>query len=551
MYPSRHEEARLFRADPPFPRSVCTRSNRVRRTSRRQHVQCSLRRSSRARPTRCPADRSGRTARHLRADHHRRHLRAPSSIRRGRWFQARPSRSSTKATKDTRTATTDSERGTFQVTGLTPGTYTVRVALQGFGTFERKSVVVELERARVGRGRFALAVGNISDTITVEARGTQVNTEETQHGGVITRTQIEQIQVLGRDVTSLMRLLPGVRYTAPVDSMGGGFGVDVPSVGGLPADWSKVIIDGVVANEVGNSGMNAQMVNLDAIAEVRLLNNSYRAEYGQSGGSQLQIVTRGGTSEYRGSGYYYGRHERFNSTEFFRARNQRAQGIDPFPPTYRFNTWGANLGGPVPARIRRSCSSSTRWKRRCEAPAEPSRRGGCRRRSNGKATSRRRSTRRASSSTSAIRADRPGVQCRDRRTGLLRGQHHPEGTDQPGPHAGHAQDHAAAGVRPADDAGQLQLRFGRSHRHSEAEQRRPDRLAADVERQPLVHLQGLVAGSTRHARHGGALDWRLVPMLTTRTPTGASAATTPRCCGPTSCGTRTSAAGGKPKSSTR
>ena len=179
-----------------------------------------------------------------------------------------------------------------------------------------------------------------------QATGTHVNTE-TQHGGVITRTQIEQIQVLGRDVTSLMRLLPGVRYTTPVDSMGGTFGVDVPSVGGLPADWSKVIVDGVVANEIGNSGMQAQMVNLDAIAEVRLLNNSYRAEYGQSGGSQLQIVTRSGTQVYHGSGYYYGRHERFNSTEFFRARSQRLQGIDPFPPKYRFNTWGGNLGGPV------------------------------------------------------------------------------------------------------------------------------------------------------------------------------------------------------------
>ena len=144
-----------------------------------------------------------------------------------------------------------------------------------------------------------------------------------------------------------MRLLPGVRYTTPVDSMGGSFGVDVPSVGGLPADWSKVIIDGVVGNEVGNSGMQAQMVNLDAIAEVRLLNNSYRAEYGQSGGSQLQIITRGGTSDYRGSGYWYVRNEKLNSTEFFRARSQRLNGIEPFPPKYRFNTYGANLGGPV------------------------------------------------------------------------------------------------------------------------------------------------------------------------------------------------------------
>jgi hypothetical protein len=249
------------------------------------------------------------------------------------------------ATSDSRVAVTD-DRGEFQVTSLAAGRYTVRVELASFRTYERKNVVLSSSE-RVSVGTISLEVGGLGETVTVEATGTHVNTTETQHGGVVTRTQIEQIQVLGRDVTSLMRLLPGVRYTAPVDSMGGTFGVDMPNVGGLPADWGRVIIDGVVGNEIGNSGMNAQMVNLDAIAEVRLLNNSYRAEYGQSGGSQLQIVTRGGSSQYHGSGYYYGRHERFNSTEFFRARSQRLQGIDPFPPKYRFATYGANIGGPV------------------------------------------------------------------------------------------------------------------------------------------------------------------------------------------------------------
>ena len=249
------------------------------------------------------------------------------------------------ATGAPRVAVTDA-RGDFQVTNLQAGQYTVRVEITSFRPYERKNVVVSSSE-RVAIGTIALELGSLTDTVSVEATGTHVNTTETQHGGVITRTQIEQIQVLGRDVTSLMRLLPGVRYTTPVDSMGGSFGVDVPSVGGLPADWSKVIIDGVVGNEVGNSGMQAQMVNLDAIAEVRLLNNTYRAEYGQSGGSQLQIITRGGTSEYRGSGYWYVRNEKLNSTEFFRARSQRLNGIEPFPPKYRFNTYGANLGGPV------------------------------------------------------------------------------------------------------------------------------------------------------------------------------------------------------------
>lgn len=250
------------------------------------------------------------------------------------------------ATNETRTAMSDAERGAFQVTSLAPGTYSVRIELQGFNKFERKGVVVS-SSDRVSIGMIRLAVGGLEDVVTVQATGAHVNTEETQHGGVITRTQIEQVQVLGRDVTSLMRILPGVRYTTPVDSMGGSFGVDVPNVGGLPADWNKVIIDGVVANEVGNSGMQAQMVNLDAIAEVRLLVNSYRPEYGQSGGSQLQIVTRGGTSDYHGSGYWYLRNERFNSVEFFRARSQRLNNVEPFPPKYRFNTYGANAGGPM------------------------------------------------------------------------------------------------------------------------------------------------------------------------------------------------------------
>ena len=114
---------------------------------------------------------------------------------------------------------------------------------------------------------------------------------------MITSTQIEQVQVLGRDVTSIMRLLPGVRYENTVDSLGMSFGTDVPNVGGARRDWSNVIVDGVVANEVGASNLMAQQINLDAIAEVRILLNTYRAEYGRAGGGQVQIVSKSGGAE--------------------------------------------------------------------------------------------------------------------------------------------------------------------------------------------------------------------------------------------------------------
>jgi hypothetical protein len=244
------------------------------------------------------------------------------------------------ATNEARVAVSD-VRGDFQVPNLQPGMYTVRVALESFRTLERKNIVLSAGE-RLAVPDLKLEVGSIGETVTVEARGTHVNTAETQHSGLITSTQIEQIQVLGRDVTSIMRLLPGVRYQNTVDSLGMSFGTDVPNVGGARADWSNVIVDGVVANEVGASQLMAQQINLDAISEVRVLLNTYRAEYGRAGGGQVQIVTKAGTSRYRGNVYHYLRNERFNANNFFNNRSSIKK------PRYRFNTFGANLGGPVP-----------------------------------------------------------------------------------------------------------------------------------------------------------------------------------------------------------
>ncbi len=234
------------------------------------------------------------------------------------------------ASADSRVATSD-ENGNFQVTNLQPGSYTARVELIGFRTLERTNIVLSAGE-RLAIGTLALDVGGLGETLTVEARGTHVNTAETQHAGVITARQIEQVQVLGRDVTSIMRLLPGVRYENTVDSLGMSFGTDVPNVGGARRDWSNVIVDGVVANEVGASGLMAQQINLDAIAEVRVLLNSYRAEYGRAGGGQVQIVSKSGSTAYHGNLYYYGRHEKLNATDFFLNR----QGVKK--PRYRFNT---------------------------------------------------------------------------------------------------------------------------------------------------------------------------------------------------------------------
>ena len=170
-----------------------------------------------------------------------------------------------------------------------------------------------------------------------------------------------------------MRLLPGVRYENTVDSLGMSFGTSVPNVGGARRDWSNVIVDGVVANEVGASSLMAQQINLDAIAEVRVLLNSYRAEYGRAGGGQVQIVSKSGTSNYHGNLYYYVRNEALNANRLLqqprRTSRSRATASTPTAPI---------SAARCPKASRRSCSSSTRSRRRSSAGPDRCATGRCR-----------------------------------------------------------------------------------------------------------------------------------------------------------------------------
>ena len=181
----------------------------------------------------------------------------------------------------------------------------------------------------------------LGESVVVEASGAQVNVEEAQHSGLITGRQIEQIQVKGRDVTTILRLIPGVRYEDTVESLGESFGTLVPHVSGQRRNWNTIMVDGVLGNEVGQTDRMAQQINLDAVGEMKVLLNTYRAEYGRGGGAQIQIVSKGGGAEYRGSAYYYGRHEKWNANNFFNNWPGRP------PPPYRYNTFGFNFGGPI------------------------------------------------------------------------------------------------------------------------------------------------------------------------------------------------------------
>src|SRR5206468_2656942 len=112
------------------------------------------------------------------------------------------------------------------------------------------------------------------------------------------------------------------------------------SISGTRGNYNSMNVDGVSGN-VRSGDLIDNPVNMDAVAEVKVLMNSYQAEYGKGAGAIINIVSKGGTQNFRGNAYEYVRRDAFNANSFLRNRQGLPKG------EYRYNTFGSNLGGPI------------------------------------------------------------------------------------------------------------------------------------------------------------------------------------------------------------
>src|SRR5437867_8149054 len=136
------------------------------------------------------------------------------------------------------------------------------------------------------------------------------------------------------------RTVTGVQ-TCALPILGDSFGSQIPNIAGQRRTWNQVTVDGLNGNELSGTNRMNSSINLDAIAEVKVLLNTYKAEFGHSGGANIEIVSKSGSADYHGSGYWYGRRDTWNATPW---ENERAN----LPkPKQRYDTPGFNIGGPV------------------------------------------------------------------------------------------------------------------------------------------------------------------------------------------------------------
>lgn len=251
--------------------------------------------------------------------------------------------------------------GLYTITDLPIGQY--RISVKGTGFKESVSTNVTVNVASVTRQDFRLEVGAVGEVVTIQSDDIQVETQTGTLGEVITGQQVRELPLNGRSFVQLTQLVPGVAPQNNFDSKNKGLfsGVDF-SVNGNSAQSNLFLTDGANNNDTGSNRTILLYPSIEAIAEFKMLRNSYGPEYGQAAGAVISIATRGGENDFHGSLFYFGRNDAINATEFF--ANRGGLGIDKL----RRNDFGGSLGGPI-LKDRLFFFFSTEWNKEIRGKA--------------------------------------------------------------------------------------------------------------------------------------------------------------------------------------
>jgi len=221
--------------------------------------------------------------------------------------------------------------GTFVFSPVLAGKYTVTVELAGFKKYVQAGISLDVSD-RLGLPPIALEVGTTGESVTVEAAAVQLQTLTAERAGVVTGAQVVDIAINGRNYTSLLKTIPGIA----ADSGTG----DVSANGGR-TDQNNFTLDGQNVTDIGVNQQFAYRISMDAISEFKVSTNAQTAEFGRNDGAQVQVVTKSGTRDFHGDGYWFKRGEFMNANTF----TNNISGIQL--PLYRFMDAGWTLGGPI------------------------------------------------------------------------------------------------------------------------------------------------------------------------------------------------------------
>jgi len=241
------------------------------------------------------------------------------------------------------TATRNSnEAGEYEFVAVHAGHYKMTARKTGFAAAVASDVLVTVSaRQRVD---LTLSIAAVAESVDVAAAAVLVETDSSQRGQIISKTQAVELPLNGREYSQLVLLTSGVRQSAVgtgsiSTNREGSFNVN-----GLRSTFNNYLLDGLDNNAYGtsNQGFSNQVIqpSPDALSEFQVVTNNESAEYGRAGGATINVAYASGTNQFHATVYEFLRNTALNGAGFFKSPDGRK-------PQFNRNQFGATLGGPI------------------------------------------------------------------------------------------------------------------------------------------------------------------------------------------------------------
>jgi len=221
--------------------------------------------------------------------------------------------------------------GSYTIPNLVVGTYNISVEGQGFKPGNATGITLDVSQTRVID--FKLTVVGVESTVEVDATPPLINTTDATIAGLVSEEQVQTLPLNGRNISGLVMMQPGMAQ-------------DTGGMGWMGPQWiangnrGETLIGTLDNSDISDAEMGTLQFtnfNLDAIAEFKILQNNYSAQYGQGAGTITEMVSKTGTNGFHGSAFEFLRNNDIDARNFF------ATSVPPF----KRNEFGATFGGPI------------------------------------------------------------------------------------------------------------------------------------------------------------------------------------------------------------
>jgi hypothetical protein len=228
--------------------------------------------------------------------------------------------------------------GSYQAALLSPGTYRLEVSKSGFKTAVVTGITVSI--TETGATNIKLQVGDITQTVTVNAQPDILQTNSAALGHVTDEKMVESLPLVTRNYTQILALSPGVSGDVNnAAALGSGTAI-FSAHGGVVSD-NNFQMNGLGVNDLMSGSTQVPIPNPDTIQEFKVQTGQYDAAFGRNAGANVNVVTKGGGNQFHGTAFEFLRNDDFNANNFFLNLAGQPRGV------LKQNQFGGTVGGPV------------------------------------------------------------------------------------------------------------------------------------------------------------------------------------------------------------